>query len=476
MQKLETIMTKNIQSGFYQLAAFVFLVLIDLTDGGNIAIMSLILPNLQIEFNLNSTSISLLTSVYYIGTAVGSIIVGKFSDKYGRRRVIIAGVLVQVAASFATSFCFNFYLLVFYRFIFGFGYGFSLPLTTVYITEIVPNKNRGKWIVMINFFVTIGKLYGTLLGYFILDNLTSGNWRRLVLISSILPCIVIIVGYFFLIESLRYSFVNGRFEEFENSFNKIVSWNNWWMIYQNQAKSKYLTNLEMIELKETKIESEFTDQIASYSILFSQKWLRITILLWTILFNLNFMFFGQMALLPYILKESTHGIATILLTISGEVPVIILTYFMIENASFGRKKSILYFSLASLSTNMFTFFFKDFMLEFFMFFTRFFMKGVFACSYPLSSESYPTSFRSVGYGFAMGVGRIGACIMPFFIFPLFNWFKYADFFLFGMNSAFCVIAAFFYPFDTTGKSLDQKDPLLIELKSRDDNRKSEIMD
>lgn len=476
MQQLDKIISEKIESGFYQIAAFIFLVLIDLTDGGNIAIMTLILPTIENEFSLSSGAISLLTSVYFIGTAVGSMIVGKFSDKYGRRKIIMLGLIVQIVVSLAMCLCYNFYFLVFLRFIFGFSYGFSLPLTTVYITEIVPNKNRGKWILFINFFVTIGKLYGTLLGFFILEDLSHGDWRKLILISTILPAFILIIAWFFLIESLRFCFVNKKFDEFKESFNKLVYWNNLIPVYRNQKPSVALTDSDLKNLQTLEIEDEFTNDIASYKALIKEKYLKITILLWVILFNLNFMFFGQMAILPYLSIDSSKGITSILITISGEVPVIFLTYFMIDHPYFGRKNSIFYFSIGSLTTNLASFFLGDFGLGFFMFMTRFCMKGIFASVYPLTSEVYPTSFRSVGYGFASGVGRIGACLMPFFVFPLLEVSRYADFFVFGLNSFFCVVAAFLFPFDTAGRALDFRENMLFEMKELKEDTPSELMD
>jgi hypothetical protein len=38
---------------------------------------------------------------------------------------------------------------------------------------------------------------------------------------------------------------------------------------------------------------------------------------------------------------------------------------------------------------------------------------------PLTSELYPTNFRTLGYGFATAFGRIGAFTSAFIVFPLF---------------------------------------------------------
>ncbi len=46
--------------------------------------------------------------------------------------------------------------------------------------------------------VSIGQLFGLTVGYFTLDNLSSGNWRLLIIITSLPGLLAWAVGYFFL--------------------------------------------------------------------------------------------------------------------------------------------------------------------------------------------------------------------------------------------------------------------------------------
>jgi hypothetical protein len=57
-------------------------------------------------------------------------------------------------------------------------------------SEISPTENRGKGIVIINSFVGLGKLYGVLMGALILDDISHGNWRLMMALSSI-PCFAV---------------------------------------------------------------------------------------------------------------------------------------------------------------------------------------------------------------------------------------------------------------------------------------------
>ena len=47
------------------------------------------------------------------------------------------------------------------------------------------------------------------------------------------------------------------------------------------------------------------------------------------------------------------------------------------------------------------------------------MKNAYSMLLPLTSEMYPTVFRTLGYGVANAFGRVGALSSSFVVFPLF---------------------------------------------------------
>ena len=92
-------------------------------------------------------------------------------------------------------------------------------------SEISPTENRGKGIVVINSFVGIGKLYGVLMGALILDDISHGNWRLMMALSSI-PCFAVFAyTWKYLQESPRFLIANERFNEGAISLNRIIEVN-----------------------------------------------------------------------------------------------------------------------------------------------------------------------------------------------------------------------------------------------------------
>mgnify|MGYP000865214219 CR=1 FL=1 len=71
-----------------------------------------------------------MTSIFYWGILVGSLITGKVSDTYGRKPVIITGSSVQFASCVLFGFVDSYSTMLIVRFIYGFAFGVTVALTT----------------------------------------------------------------------------------------------------------------------------------------------------------------------------------------------------------------------------------------------------------------------------------------------------------------------------------------------------------
>lgn len=67
---------------------------------------------------------------------------------------------------------------------------------------------------------------------------------------------------------------------------------------------------------------------------------------------------------------------------------------------------------------------------------------------PLTSELYPTNYRTIGYGFATAIGRLAATLSPFIVLPLFYIDTYCSFLLFALLCIFGSYASYTVPVDT----------------------------
>lgn len=444
----DEILENRLGAGKYQWTTLLILCMVDMNDGVELLSMSLIVPIIKIEWQISNFWIQVLSSIFYLGMMIGAMITGKIADKKGRKNAILFASLIQLIVGVSFSLINSLFLLVVFRFIYGFVYGFSLPLTTSMVCEIFPLKFRGKCIIFTSFCISIGKVYAIFLAYMILTDFQTGNWKLLMVISSLSTIFVIIGLIFFVKESPRFLIAIQKFKEAFEIIDHIG-------IVNKGYNYKPLTEKEKNGLENyQKVKFDPHEQ-ASVSVLFNKKLLGITLRLWVIWFSLLFYQFGSLVILPFIFGEQKKGFGSIMLAIAGELPSVFLSFLLIDLNGFGRKNSL---TICCFITSLFNFlaYFagnSDFFLII-LSLTRFFMKTCFLMLMPLTSEIYPTNCRTVGYGYATSAGRFAATICPYLLLNLYVWDIYSSFIFFAGLMFVSGIASYTMNYDTSGKFLD----------------------
>jgi MFS family permease len=114
----------------------------------------------------------MLASIFYLGIFSGSILSGKLSDKHGRKSLIMIGTALQLIFSVLFLYANTITFMTFMRFGYGFSFGFTIALTTSMYAESSPMKYRGKGLLLLNFCVSLGKIFGIALAYIFLSSFT----------------------------------------------------------------------------------------------------------------------------------------------------------------------------------------------------------------------------------------------------------------------------------------------------------------
>jgi len=449
----DNLLESKVGFGRYQYIAYVILGCVLLSDGAEILSLSILLKVIQKEFQLTEQQQSQLGSILFVGILVGSLLTGLVSDRIGRRKTLLYASFAQFAVGVLSASVNDVYLFILIRGLFGAMIGFTMPLAPAFATEITPLEFRGKGIVLLNFFYTIGKLYAILIAVFCLDDLTSGNWRAMLILSSVPSLIVGLGTFFYLHESPRFLVAVGEIDEGARVLNYIS---------RKNRRSQH----EIIFREEKAYMIEWHRAFAKpyrapiYQ-LFSKKYLRITILLWMIWFWSNFLYYGMVLILPFILSQleidsggKSNGLLGLFYTILGEVPSLFVSLYFVEKAGFGRKYTLAYTNFASLLSFVLAYITGSSILVPLFSMSRFFSKLSWSMIYPLTSEVYPTEFRTSGFGFASAVGRIGSVVMPYVLLGLFERETLLPLMAFAFASLFTGLAAYFMPFDTRGRALD----------------------
>jgi MFS family permease len=450
----DEILNKKIGFGKYQYLSFIILGLVDLTDGVELLTMSVLMSILKNQWNISDFKIELMTSLFYLGMFLGAIITGKIADKYGRRLTIIVASFLQFLTSLSFAYINSPSQLMILRFIYGFCYGFSLPLTISTIAEITPLKYRGKMIICVNFCVTLGKLYGLFIIYLTLEDFRNGNWRKMMTISAISSFFVCIGILIFLKESPRYLIATGQINECVQVLDYIGEINNplnYTKINDRETKDLLFYHKKIFDLNDR----------SNHHALFSNDLIGTTLRLWMIWFSLIFIEFGQYAILPFIFGGNKLGFASYIYTIMGELPSIFFSFYFIDKINYGRKNTLSICLIALGVLNFLIFIFPIYYMGVLLGIQRFFMKSSFNMLIPLSTEVYPTLYRTIGYGWASASGRCAAFIAPFVLFYLFRIGNLLPFFAFALISFLGFFASNSIKIETSSLNLDEKQISLI---------------
>jgi DHA1 family bicyclomycin/chloramphenicol resistance-like MFS transporter len=73
------------------------------------------------DFNVDTSSIGITLTTYFIGIGLGQLAYGPLMDRYGRRRPLIAGLLLYIVTSLLCGLAWNLWSLAFFRFFMALG-------------------------------------------------------------------------------------------------------------------------------------------------------------------------------------------------------------------------------------------------------------------------------------------------------------------------------------------------------------------
>src|SRR5215468_4065782 len=133
-------------SGVPQRAGLVLTTLILVAGVANLplAVANVALPSIGIAFNASQTQLNLVAVGYSLGLACSVLWFGAVGDRYGRKQMMLVGVLVTVAACLVAAWSPTIEVLIGARFVGGLGAGMAYPTTLSLITALWRGPARTK--------------------------------------------------------------------------------------------------------------------------------------------------------------------------------------------------------------------------------------------------------------------------------------------------------------------------------------------
>ncbi len=176
------------------------------------------LPRIEVEFHITLQTAAWTITSSLIGYIVGSYFISRIADNKGRKIALIFSMLLFTIGSFACAFSFDFIWLVFLRFITGMGIGAEIDSVTSYMSELAPEKVRGRSTCIAIACGMMGFAVIPLISYWLVPNFAYG-WRILFLIGGLGGGIIFFTRRH-LPDSPRWLVINNQVAEAEEIINK----------------------------------------------------------------------------------------------------------------------------------------------------------------------------------------------------------------------------------------------------------------
>jgi len=109
-----------------------------------------------------------------VGCLAGAIASGAFSDRYGRKKLLIFSAFLFTIAAIGTGAANTFNVFIFYRILGGIGIGLASNLSPMYIAEVSPASMRGKFVSLNQLTIVIGILLAQLVNWQIAEPVPLG--------------------------------------------------------------------------------------------------------------------------------------------------------------------------------------------------------------------------------------------------------------------------------------------------------------
>ena len=169
-----------------------------------------------------------------IGCIFGAMMAGWFTDRFGRKKLLIASAVLFAVSSYGTGTANQFAFFIIFRIIGGLGIGIASTVSPIYIAEVAPKKVRGIFVSINQLTIVLGILLAQIVNWQIAQPVPEGStslqilqsWNGMVgwrwmFWAELVPSLAFFFLMFFVPETPRFLVKVARFENAARILTRI---------------------------------------------------------------------------------------------------------------------------------------------------------------------------------------------------------------------------------------------------------------
>lgn len=376
-----------------QVIAVTMMVVLNALDGFDVLSISFASPGIAREWGIDRAALGVVLAMELIGMAIGSVLLGRLSDRIGRRQTMLICLVIMTVGMFMVTTVSTITELSVWRVITGLGIGGMLASINAVAAEFSSSRRKHLSVSL----TTIGYPIGAVIGGTIAAQLLKTyDWRSVFYLGTAMTVVCVPLVYLFVPESV------------------------YWLAHKRPAGALEKINSTLKRMGHRAIEAlpDFEEGHHKRSLagIFSPALIATTIMVTLAYFFHITTFYFVIKWVPKIVVdmgyEASSAVGVLVwanvggalggallgfLTLRYNVKsltIAVLLMSMVMVTIFGRSPdNLAMLSLASGAAGFFT------------------NAGVVGL-YALFVHSYPTHVRASGTGFSIGIGRGGAMLSP----------------------------------------------------------------
>ena len=363
-------------------------------DGFDTTAIGYVAPSLAKEWGLTKAALGPVFSAGLFGLMIGALTFGPLADRVGRKKIIIFSTLAFGLGTLATAFIQDVNTLLVIRFLTGLGLGGAMPNTVAMTSEFNPHRRRATMVMIMFCGFSLGAALGGLLAAALIPQF---GWRSVFIVGGVAPLLLVPVLALRLPESVRFLALTGganaRVAELLASINPKAGFAPGTQFVVHEPA---LAGMPVLHL-------------------FRDGRTLVTVLLWVVFFMSLLDLYFLANWLPTVLNDlgasvSAAAVIGSMLQVGGVVGTFALGS-VIDRFSF-RALALVYFiaifAIGAIGQLGHSIVFVTMAI----FAAGFCTVGGQIAANALAAGFYPTSVRSTGVGWALGIGRVGSIIGP----------------------------------------------------------------